>query len=288
MSVSGARPRRAKPSSPNWLTVKLLLVARLPHWHAHSILFWAAVVGVLGALATVAFRETIHLVQWILTRQEGSLVKAAMALPLWQRALIPVLGGLLAGGVLVVSRKMVHARSAPDYMEAIVIGDGTIHAKHTLLRSLSSALSVGSGAAIGREGPMVQLAAMAASLLGRIAAFKQPQLRMLVACGAAAGIASAYNAPIAGALFVSEIVLGSIAMPAFGPLLVASVTASVTTHQLLGYQSTYSMPVFAQIAGIDIVPFAGLGLVIGACAPLFLEALDLGNVRLIALPCRCR
>jgi CIC family chloride channel protein len=66
-------------------------------------------------------------------------------------------------------------------------------------------------------------------------------------------------------------------MPAFGPLLVASVTASVITHQLLGYQPTYSMPIFAPIAGIDILPFAGLGLVIGACAPLFLVALDFGR-----------
>jgi CIC family chloride channel protein len=249
------------------------------------MLVWAAVIGALGALATVVFRESLSVVLWLFTQHDRGLVEAAMSLPAWQRVLVPTVGGLLAGSVLMLARRLPQARSAPDYMEAIAIGDGVIGARQTLLRSLSCALSVGSGASIGREGPMVQLAAMAASWIGRLASFDEARLRLLVACGASAGIASAYNAPIAGALFVSEIVLGSIAMPAFGPLVVASVTASVVIHQLLGYRPTYDMPAFAPVGGAAMLSFAVLGLLIGVSAPVFvglLEAAKRGVQRLRA------
>jgi CIC family chloride channel protein len=263
--------------SARWLRLDLLLAQRLSQWHAHSMLVWAALIGALGALVTVAFRECLGLAQWMFTQHDRGLVQTAMSLPAWQRVLVPALGGLLAGSVLAMARRLPQSRSAPDYMEAIAIGDGIIGVRQSLMRSLSCVLSVGSGASIGREGPMVQLAAMAASWIGQRAAFDQGRLRLLVACGAAAGIASAYNAPVAGALFVSEIVLGSIAMPAFGPLVVSSVTASVVIHQLLGYRPTYDMPTFAPVGGAAILHFVALGLIAGVCAPGFLSLLEIAK-----------
>jgi CIC family chloride channel protein len=251
-----------------------LLVERLPAWGPNSMLLWAALAGAAGALATVAFREVVRGVQWLLTHESGGLVQAAMALPWWQRLLTPALGGLLAGALLAWFRRLPGSKTAPDYMEAVAIGNGHIAVAPTLVRSLSSGLSVGSGAAIGREGSMVQLSAMVASWIGRIASFNESRRRLLVACGAAAGIASAYNAPIAGALFVSEIVLGSIAMAGFGPLLVASVTASLVIHRLLGYAPTYRMPQFHPIGAIDVLPYVGLGVCAGLLAPQFLRLLD--------------
>ncbi|MBS0449193.1 MAG: ClcB-like voltage-gated chloride channel protein [Proteobacteria bacterium] len=238
------------------------------------MLLWAALAGVAGAFATVAFRETVHGVEWLLTRQTGGLVQAAMALPWWQRLLTPAVGGLLAGLALIVFDRLPKAKLAPDYMEAVAIGDGRISAVPTLVRSLSSGLSVGSGGALGREGSMVQLAAMVGSAIGRIASFNEARRRLLVACGAAAGIASAYNAPVAGALFVSEIVLGSIAMTGFGPLLVAAVMANLVIHHVLGYAPTYRMPQFAPIGGADVLPYIGLGVLAGVAGPQFLRLLD--------------
>lgn len=262
----------------NWrdslLGIRLRLMERLLPRRENALWLWAALTGVLGALATVAFRETIALVEWAFTHHRGGLVAAASALPIWQRALIPPLGGLLAGGVLMVARRLPGAQSAPDYMEAIAAGDGRIAAGQTLVRSASSLLSISSGGSIGREGAMVQLGAMAASVLGRLARFNAPRLRLLTACGAAAGIASAYNAPIAGALFVSEIVLGSVAMTGLGPLIVASVSASIVIHQIVGYHATYDMPAFAPIAGADVLPYLLLGVLAGVVAPPFLWLLE--------------
>ena len=127
-------------------------------------------------------------------------------------------------------------------MEAVIVGDGKIGFRASILRSFGSLLTISSGGSIGREGSMVQLSAMLGSRLGLFARAPIPRLRLMVACGAAAGIAAAYNAPISGALFVSEIVLGSIAMESFGPLVVSSVVSNATIHRFLGYGPVFDVP----------------------------------------------
>jgi len=124
--------------------------------------------------------------------------------------LVPAAGGLLAGMVLLLGKRLLPGKSATDYMEAIVIGDGHLPLRSSLVKITASLFTIGSGGSIGREGPMVQLAALLASFIGRWRRFSRQQLRLLVACGAAAGIASAYHAPIGGSFFVAEIILGSI------------------------------------------------------------------------------
>lgn len=182
---------------------------------AHQMLLYATAVGVLGALATVVFRDSLALVQHVLVGQSGWLED--MTLPWQTRILLPTFGGIVAGCLLVLAKRVATGVTS-EYMEAVAVGDGDVSVKQTILRSLSSFCSIVSGGSIGREGAMVQLAAMCASAFGRTIKFESSRLRLLVACGAAAGLAAAYNAPIAGAFFVSEIVLGSIAMYSFGPV----------------------------------------------------------------------
>ena len=240
----------------------------------HRMLLWAGAAGLFGAFATITFRESIRALQWLLVGSSGSLVDIALGLPLWARVTLPTLGGLCAGGFLLLGRRFAVGTASSDYMEAVAIGDGRLSIRHSLARSVSSLCTIASGGSIGREGSMVQLAALASSALGRFAHFDPPRLRLLVACGAAAGITSAYNAPIAGAFFVSEILLGSIAMENFGPLVVASVVANITMRELPGYRPTYEMPMFPEIAGGQILLFIGLGGLCGIAAPQFLRLLD--------------
>ena len=121
---------------------------------------------------------------------------------------------------------------------------------------------------------MVQLAAMLASFVGRTAALPRARLRLMVACGAASGIASAYNAPIGGALFVAEIVLGSIAMATFGPLIVASAMSTVVSRMLMGGEPLFHVPTFRLVSYFELGSYLGLGLIAGAGAPFFLMLLD--------------
>jgi CIC family chloride channel protein len=246
---------------------------------AHTMLVWSVVVGVAGAFATIAFRQGIELLQLLVAGKSGSFVEMARSLPWTVRIWLPAAGGLVAGFLLLIAQRHADKCNHIDYMEAVAIGDGVVPVKLSLWRSLSSLFTISSGGSIGREGPMVQLAALAASLIGRWVHFDPPRLRLLVACGAAAGITSAYNAPIAGAFFVTEIVLGSIAMESFGPVVVAAVVANITMREFAGYKPPYEMPVFPPVAGIEVLLFVALGLLCGAAAPQFLRLLD-GSKRL--------
>jgi chloride channel protein, CIC family len=266
-------PVREMVRLPLSLLTRLRLLL-LGHEELAGIVFWAALIGIGGALGSVAFREGVRALELLMTGQSQSLVRAASGLAWWHRALVPVAGGLLAGLVLYFARRALTSAHAVDYMEAVLVGDGRISRGATLANALSSLLTISSGGSIGREGAMVQLAAMIGSRLGRLAHAPVPRLRLMVACGGAAGIAAAYNAPISGALFVSEIVLGSIAMESFGPLIVASVTSSATIHHILGYGPVYDVPPVQFISNWELVLYAVLGVILGHLAPLFLALLE--------------
>lgn len=256
----------------------------LGHEDLTAILFWAALIGIGGALASVAFRELIHAFEWTITGSSGSLVQAAIELHGVRRAVVPVLGGLAAGVVIQYGAALFHAKRSVDYMEAVAVGDGVIAARPTLIRSISSLLTIASGGSIGREGPMVQLAALIGSKIGVLSKAPMPRRRLLVACGAAAGIASAYNAPIAGALFVAEIVMGSFAMESFGPLLVASVSADATIHRFFGYGAVFEIPPVHFGENWELILYAVFGVVLGHLAPPFLALLDWSKARFRLIP----
>jgi len=236
--------------------------------------FWAGVVGIAGGASGPAFRWLCRQLQWLFVGNQDDLVFAANDLSNWRRLLVPTIGGLLAGLVLWLGARVLRGQRATDYMESVTIGDGEIRVGPTLVRIGSSLFSIASGGSLGREGPMSQLAALLASGIGRIARLPRPRLQLMVACGAAAGMASAYSAPIGGALFVAEVVLGTIAMEIFGPLLFASFMSSVMTHALGGGSALFEMQAFRLVSFGELFAYLGLGLLAGALAPAFLWLLQ--------------
>ncbi|MGS1008273.1 ClcB-like voltage-gated chloride channel protein [Achromobacter anxifer] len=263
-----------------WLRNRLL-ADNLP-----ATLCAAALMGLLGALATVVFREMLTWTQMLLGGEDTphGMVSLARGLSPWQRFLMPAIGGAIAGAILQMAARWLPKRGAADYMEAISIGRGVIGFRQTVARSLSSIFSIGSGASIGREGPMVQLAAMLSSLTGRYLVLPPRHLRLLVACGATAGITSAYNAPIAGALFISEIVFGAIASATLVPLVVSSVVANIVTRQILHYDAVFHMPPFTFVSGWEVINYLGLGVIAGLAAPQFLRFLDMARAAFGRVP----
>lgn len=239
----------------------------------HSMLVWAAAMGILCAWSSILFKDATDEIHRLFTGSGEGFVASFIAMPPWRRVVVPVIGGLLAGLTLYLGNRFKKQKSSTDYMEAVVVGDGNIPVRTSLVKCLSALFSGASGASIGREGPLVQLASLTASLTGRILGFPLARKRQLVACGAAAGIAGAYNAPIAGAFFVAEIVLGSVAMEAFGPLVVSSVIATLVTRSHYGAQAIYEAPAFALESNWLLLPYLILGLLTGILAPVFLDVL---------------
>jgi CIC family chloride channel protein len=240
----------------------------------YKVFFWAGLVGILGGLSSVLFRKVLDLAALALTGRPGQIVEIFAGLPPWQRLITPMLGGIVAGGILHFSgRFRAKGESSTDFMEAVVLGDGSLSFRSSIAKTLSALFSIASGGSIGREGPMVQLSALLASLVGRTRRWSLAQRRLILACGAAAGIASAYNAPIAGALFVAEIVVGSIAMETFGPLVFSSVLATQVVRFLVGSAPLYEIPPFRLHSGLELFYYLVLGLLAGLAAPWFLRSL---------------
>src|ERR1700732_340817 len=265
--------RRLSPILRWLLILKVWLIERFRLGERQVTLLWAAVIGFLGALAAECFRRVTDLLHYICTGSSAEIITSFEHLPLWQRFLVPVVGGLLAGLTLWIGNRLIAAvrqKSTTDYMEAVVVGNGIISFRASLVKTISALFSISTGASIGREGPLVQLSSLVASLVGRFRRFPIPQRRHLVACGAAAGIASAYNAPIAASFFVAEIILGTVVVESLGPLILASVVAAFTSQFLHGGDPLYKSPGFNLHTQWEMIPLSCVGIVLGFVAPAFL------------------
>lgn len=191
----------------------------------------ATVVGILAAFAVAGFRHAMLLLEWLfLNNDSGSLVNAATNLSPWRRLLTPALGGLAAGLLLMGWQKFTQQRPhAPtDYMEALQT-DGQFDYAASLVKSLASLLVVTSGSAIGREGAMILLAALAASCFAQRFTPRQ-EWKLWIACGAAAGMAAAYRAPLAGSLFIAEVLFGTMMLASLGPVIISAVVALLVSN----------------------------------------------------------
>lgn len=238
-------------------------------------LMLAGLVGIVGGLTNAFFHYATRVLRLLAMGLTGDPVEIAVELSPAMRLVVPVLGALLAGLVLRWGQRYLQGRGgATNLLEVVVAGDGRLPFRPNLIKAVSSLLSVASGASIGREGPITQVSAMLASKLGQLALWPPYRLRLLVACGAAAGMAAAYNAPIAGSVFAAQIVLGNFSMNLFAPLMFASVTAAVVSRTFFGIEPWYSVPEFEFTRILQLPWFVVLGALAGILAASFLRLLQ--------------
>ena len=159
----------------------------------------------------------------------------------WQVIAVPVLGGFVVGGLRVLSGSQSHDSGVTATMRAIAIHAGHIPVLRTLVKGLGTVVSIGTGAAGGREGPMVLLGSMVGSTCGRWLALDEERSRSLIAAGAASGIAASFNAPIGGMLFAMEVIIGGFKVRSLQVVVIAAVLSSVISRQLLGGELIYAV-----------------------------------------------
>ncbi len=239
-------------------------------WLASTV--WTVILGAVSGSACVAIRLFFRLLQWVFVQQTGMLPIAAAALSPARRILTPIIGAALATLVVWMMR-----RSAPDlrceeYVEAVRLRNGRIPLLSTIWRTASSALSVATGAAIGREGSMIQFAAAISSWVGERSPLRNLSLSRQVAYGAAAAVAAAYQAPIAGVFFAMEIVLGEWAWNDIPQLLLASSTGWLVSRLLLGAGPLFPVRGSLPITH-DLLWVLPLALVLGAVGPAYQKLL---------------
>ncbi|MFD1313282.1 chloride channel protein, partial [Streptomyces kaempferi] len=158
--------------------------------------------------------------------------------------LAPAVGGLLYGPLVNRYAKEARGHGVPEVMLAVAQRGGRISPKVAVVKTLASALTIGSGGSVGREGPIVQIGSALGSTLGRLTKVTEGRMKLLVACGAAGGIAATFNAPLAGVFFAMELILGTFSAEAFGATVLASVTASVIGRAAFGDVAFLNLPGF--------------------------------------------
>ena len=226
-------------------------------------------IGVAAGIGVVAFYGLIDLSHLVFVEWLGARVGA--------RAHAFVRPAITAAGLwfaweLVRRSGIAEGQNVPDVQLAVARGSGRVRMRPVVVRTLASAVTLGSGGSAGSEGPVAVLGAATGSALGRVFRFRPRWTKILVGCGAAAGISAAFNAPFAGAFFALEEVLGSFSVGAFGPVVVSSVAGALVVRPFLGLHPAFNIPPVGESRPWTVaLLFPVLGVVCGAVSALYVR-----------------
>ena len=239
----------------------------------HSfVLIVAVIIGLLGGYGAVLIQLTIRWFQHLFWGGKFNL-QTIEAIAWYWRFLIPAFGGLIVGLVIQYYAREAKGHGVPEVMEAIALHNGIIRPRVVIAKLFSSALYIASGGSVGREGPVIQIGSAVGSTVGQFFKVNPKRMRVFVACGAASGIAAAFNAPVAGALFAVEIILGDFAVPQFSPIVIASVAATIVSRHYLGNYPAFVVPQYQLVSPLEMVNYAVLGVLAGFVAVMFIKSL---------------
>ncbi len=264
----------ARPGPGGPLGYLRLLHRRLRETEGLYMVLLAAVIGVLGGFGAVLFRRFIELVNLIAWRQ-GPITLAHLAtLPWYWKIAAPAVGLLLVGFITYYIAAEARGHGVPEVMESVALRGGRIRQRVVWAELVASGMTIGSGGSVGREGPIVQIGSSLGSAIGQWLKIDTRRLRTLVGCGAAAGIAATFNAPIAGPLFALEIILGDFAVSQFSPIVISGVAATVVSRRFLGSAPAFEVPAYSLVHPSELLAYVGLGVLAGLAAVVFIRAID--------------
>lgn len=229
------------------------------------------IVGVGAGVGAVIFR---WLIQWF-TSLFFDVLRSALEPALGPAAVVPLpaLGGLIFGPLIYFFAREAKGHGVPEVMLAVAQRGGRIRPAVAVIKAVASAVCIGSGGSVGREGPIVQIGSALGSTLGQVLRMSDDRMRTLVACGAAAGIAATFNAPIAGVFFALEVILGEFTTRAFGIVVISSVTASVIGRAAFGNVASFPVPGYELVNTGEFALYALLAIIAGATGVAFTRTL---------------
>ena len=234
------------------------------------IFITALIVGIGAGLGAVVFRrliEGVHNLSW------GGIPGLLEGIPTISLLIIPAIGGAIYGPLIYKFAREAKGHGVPEVMEAVALRGGRIRPRVAVVKSLASAICIGTGGSVGREGPIAQIGSALGSSVGQWLNLSDERVRNLVACGAAGGIAATFNAPIAGSIFALEVILGQLHAVYFGAVVISAVTADVVAHIFEGELRAFPIPEYTLVSPWELPLYAVMGVLAAIVAVLFTRSL---------------
>lgn len=260
-------------TSELWLGIARRSARLLDRWQPPErvvVVITALVVGVGAGLGAVAFRWLIDSI----TKLSFIAIPSALGfLGRYYIVVVPAIGGLIVGPLTYFFAREAKGHGVPEVMEAVALRGGRIRPVVGVVKALASAICIGTGGSVGREGPIVQIGSAWGSTIGQWLHFSDDRVRNLVACGAAGGIAATFNAPIAGVIFALEVILQEFSVGYFSTVVISSVTASVIGRVLMGDVPAFAVPSYSLVSVWELPLYAVLGTIAAFVATGFIIVL---------------
>ncbi len=237
------------------------------------MIFVAIIIGVLAGFGAILIRLMIKLISGVSFPGNSILLDNIANSPWYFKILLPALGGLIVGPIIYFFAKEAKGHGVPEVMQSMILKGGKIRPRVAVIKAIASSITIGTGGSVGREGPIVQIGSSIGSSVAQFFRASNNRTKTFVGCGAAAGIAAAFNAPIAGALFAVEIIMRDFAFANFSPIVIASVMATVISHHYEGNFAAFQVPAHNLVSVYELIFYAILGLLCAVVSFIFIKTL---------------
>jgi len=255
------------------------LIRRFQISETNLLILLSVFVGMATAFGAIGFVKLIEYFNGLFFGLTDQILTTAVGFEEWGGykwwfPIIPALGGLLVGPIVYKFASEAKGHGVPEVMNAVARLGGIIRPRVAAAKTIASAICIGSGGSAGREGPIVQIGSALGSTVGQLSRMSGERVKILVGCGAAAGISAVFNAPIAGVIFSLEIILGDFAIKTFAPVILSSVVSSVVTRTFLGNHPAFEVPSYSLVSAWEIPMYVVMGILLGGLAVLFTRTLE--------------
>ncbi|RKY83237.1 chloride channel protein, partial [candidate division KSB1 bacterium] len=247
-----------------------------------SLLILALIVGIGGGLGAVLFRKLIRLSNYILFDIFFNQIKH-ISFGSYLLPIVPGIGGLFVGLMIYYFAREARGHGVPEVMDAVANKGGIIRPRVVFVKMLASAICIGSGGSTGREGPIIQIGSALGSSFGQFFKLSTERIKILLGCGAAAGMAATFNAPIAGTLFPLEIILGDFSIKTFSPIILSSVIATAVSWKFLGSAPAFILPEYKLISNYEFLLYLLMGIIMGFVGVAYIRTLYYTDDRFLKL-----
>ena len=231
------------------------------------------IIGTLAGFAAVGIRILISKITSISFPGDNSLLENIIYLPWYLKIIIPVVGGLIVGPLIYFLAPEAKGHGVPEVMAAMIQKGGRIRPRVALIKAIASSITIGTGGSVGREGPIIQIGASIGSTVGQFLKLSPRRLKTLVGCGAAAGIAAAFNAPVAGILFALELLLMDFSADKLIPIAISSVISTSISRGMEGNYAAFTVPTYSMQTPYELLFYVILGLIAGIISFFFIKVL---------------